>query len=730
MPNFLQTQIVGGDQVQLTSPAQIPCMIGPAPTPAVGSVFTFNPGDQVVNVLGFGLLADVILYLLRDTAQPVNCAISDASGGGWSPAPTFTHVGTGPSITTALGVGIPGCLDDHNFLLTCTNGGPLGTATFSLAYDGGTGVENFVAPVQGPATLLGSNPITPSVLAKLNGLTLVLAAPSAGTVTYAAGSLAAAPAGLEAATATSTSPVNILPASLIAAGLTALAANPRRISLTTAGGTPANATGAYTITGTDYTGATITEVLAPATTASTVFSVNVYATITSFAVAANAGTGATVSIGYSDAFATVAEFITATNTALTGIPEAVTAIGAQAAAGTFLQLSTTAVGTGATLTFNAAAGTAAATLGFSNNQTATGTNATRALPKAGLVLTFASGTYVAKDTYAALVTGPRSTIAQRTAAALAARNAYNTNPFGFFADAMPTDTAANCAALVAAYETNRLTWLNDPNQPRDVYFLTASPWHVASPVSVTNQGNITTNDSALLGAGFSVCPESVIVDDVYLPGAANCVSGKFRRAASVGAACMRAKAPRVAATMSEGNLPEASLVAGDGLTLARDENTAVRSLSGMAGPGFFVLQTASDGKSATFALGATLAGATSRLRSDGDFAVACEAARLCQTVVLNWKAQRPDTDTTTGMMLDDQKSSRHDQIDNVLQPFLRPLQGLPNCSGYTILISDPPTGKFTDNGITPVTVTISELGTIQQVVLTIAMSGTTITVSS
>jgi hypothetical protein len=741
MGNFLQTSIVSGDNIPPQSPAQIPCLIGAAPLPAVGSVFTFNPGDQVTNVLGFGLLADCVLYVLRNTAGAVNAAISDASGGGWSAAPSVTHLDktggsspTGPTVTTALASGAPGCLDDHNLVLICTGGGALGTATFTLAYDGGPAVEQFVSPVQGSAFLTGSQPITPTTLGLFYAgaaLTLVFVAPSVGTVTWnAAGSRAAAGAGLKTATATIAAPTTYHASDLLAAGIAEILAYPRALRFTSAGATPSHVPATIVITGTDYTGATQTETVVPATTLNgTVTSTKVYASVASLVLSTAGGTDATIAYGYEDTYATVAEFLAETNTLLTAIPEAVSAYGAQQSDGTHLGLVTTAVSTSATLTLNNSPGTSAADLGFANGATATGTNATRTLPASGLVLTFATGTYVAKESYLATCTGPRSSVAQRTAASLAARNAYNTNPFGFFADSMPTDLPATSAALEGAYDTQRLAWLNDANAPRDLYFLVAGPWHVASATAATNATNIGTHDAFMLSTPWTVAPESIIVDDVYLLGSTNTVSGKFRRVAAIAAACMRARAPRVAATMSEGNIPEASLTAGDGLTKARDQNTAVQDLSGMAGPGFFCLQTASDGVSATFALGANKAGASSRLRSDGDFAVACETARLAQSVVLGWKAQRPETDITTGAMTDAEKSLRHDAVDAVIGPFLRPAQGLPNCSGYDIAILDPPTGRFTDNGITPTKITIYELGTIQQVVLVIGLAGTTITVA-
>lgn len=112
--------------------------------------------------------------------------------------------------------------------------------------------------------------------------------------------LAAAPAGLKAATATlATTTQTFTSADLLDAGEALLAVYPRRPTFTTAGGTASDAPSTVTIVGTDYADAAQTETgLALAQTAATVRATKAFKTITSIAYAADGGTGATIAIGY------------------------------------------------------------------------------------------------------------------------------------------------------------------------------------------------------------------------------------------------------------------------------------------------------------------------------------------------------------------------------------------------------------------------------------------------
>lgn len=129
------------------------------------------------------------------------------------------------------------------------------------------------------------------------------------------GTAAGASNGLHAATATVASPVTLLKASLVAAGLAQLAIWPRQIVFTTAGATAADAPATVTINGLDKDGNVQTETLALAQTATSVTSVKSYSDITSFVYPAADGTGATIAIGLAAPFlkpatATVAAAVT------------------------------------------------------------------------------------------------------------------------------------------------------------------------------------------------------------------------------------------------------------------------------------------------------------------------------------------------------------------------------------------------------------------------------------
>lgn len=115
--------------------------------------------------------------------------------------------------------------------------------------------------------------------------------------TNAVGLAAPGAAVLLVATASVASPVTIATGGLLAAGRAMLAAQPRQLTFTTAGTTPADAPDTVTITGTDANDAVQSETLSVSQTAAAVTSVKLYKTITSIVYPAGQGTGATVSIG-------------------------------------------------------------------------------------------------------------------------------------------------------------------------------------------------------------------------------------------------------------------------------------------------------------------------------------------------------------------------------------------------------------------------------------------------
>lgn len=110
--------------------------------------------------------------------------------------------------------------------------------------------------------------------------------------------LTAAAAGLLVATASTVAVQAYTTAQLLSAGRTELAANPRNVTFTTAGTTPADAPATAVIVGLDAEGKAQTETVSLAQTATIASGVKAFKSITSITFAAGDGAGATVSIGY------------------------------------------------------------------------------------------------------------------------------------------------------------------------------------------------------------------------------------------------------------------------------------------------------------------------------------------------------------------------------------------------------------------------------------------------
>ena len=102
---------------------------------------------------------------------------------------------------------------------------------------------------------------------------------------------------LKVATATVTSVVTLAATDLLAPGLAILAAGPRNLLFTTAGGTPADAPATATITGKGPTGEDQTEEVTLAQTATVATGVKLWSEITSIAYPVGQGTAATIAIG-------------------------------------------------------------------------------------------------------------------------------------------------------------------------------------------------------------------------------------------------------------------------------------------------------------------------------------------------------------------------------------------------------------------------------------------------
>lgn len=114
--------------------------------------------------------------------------------------------------------------------------------------------------------------------------------------------LAAAAAGIKAATPVVEDVVELTAADLLAGGKAELLARPRNITFTTSGGTPADAPATATIVGTDINGDVLTETVNLAQTATIASGLKAFRTIETITYPAGDGTDASVAIGFGNVF--------------------------------------------------------------------------------------------------------------------------------------------------------------------------------------------------------------------------------------------------------------------------------------------------------------------------------------------------------------------------------------------------------------------------------------------
>ena len=180
-----KASIASGDRASTASPAQVPLVLGCSVGGVVGGVgghsYAFDPGDDVAGVLKGGPGADAVLYELATTGGRV---LYQEAAPTWSPAPSVTKSGTGPTITAALASGASGCFDDHTLLLTVKVTGVNGAAQMGVCYDGSTEVETITVPLEPSPHLIGTVDLTALTLSTLNAQTLIFSAPGALTVTF------------------------------------------------------------------------------------------------------------------------------------------------------------------------------------------------------------------------------------------------------------------------------------------------------------------------------------------------------------------------------------------------------------------------------------------------------------------------------------------------------------------------------------------------------------------
>lgn len=109
-------------------------------------------------------------------------------------------------------------------------------------------------------------------------------------------------AGLQIATASQVADQQVLAAALLAPGLAALAANPRNVTFTVAGGTAAHAPTSADIVGYDVDNKPLLETVAITASAGTYAGAKCFSRITSITKKGGTGTGATVAMGFGKVF--------------------------------------------------------------------------------------------------------------------------------------------------------------------------------------------------------------------------------------------------------------------------------------------------------------------------------------------------------------------------------------------------------------------------------------------
>ncbi len=728
----VRASLRSGDSATLASPALLAMLLCCSSGGTVGETYTFEPGSDVAATIGGGIGADATYALLRETQGTVKVTLAEPT---WGPLPSVVKVGSGPTVSVALAEDAEGPFDDFKIVFTVDRGGAGGAgAQVTAAYDGATIIETLQIPAEVPAVLTGTVDITNG--AGLEGLTLVFTAPSSDTLTFGAGSLTGAAAGLKAATGVLASPVTLTASDLLTAGKAAILANPRRLTFATAGSTPADAPASCTITGTKR-GVAVSEVLALSQTVGSVTSAKDYDVITSIAYLTGQGTDCTIAVGYGTGFASPAEIVAAFDALALAAALLVNARADQSTDGnTYLQLFTTSAGAAVTQTIDDATSTADGILGFSSgasNITATGAAATMTPPWTGLTFTWpASADYIVGDTYTTTCLGPRASISALTDAATLAHDGYSQAPFGFLVVAQPAGTASNCAALESALATLQAEWLADPYNPVFIDFVVGSQFHTASANVTTNNTNIQTADTAL-GLAFQAASANlgnVAVDDVYLPGSTSLRFGSYRRTAALAWAAKHGSAAKLAADVADGLVPEATLLGPDLLTRARNEATSTTKLGGGSGPGFSVLRSTPSGLGfVQFVPGATRAGPTSRLRFIGPVTVGLEIARIVYPLVTAWIGQTLPANPLTQQMSDAEKKDRQTAVYTALAPTLLPSDGPANVTqledgkACNVQILNPSTGKFLDNGQVRVRIQFIPLGEIEAVFVDISATG-------
>jgi len=724
----VSANLVSADSAPPPDTSSVPAFIFPSELGSTSPPRLVSPGQDVHSIFGSSAGAEDVSWFLRTAKQP--CVVGICAGIAGSKS-AVTHTGTGPTVTASYTGTLTGPLLDASIGVKVTSSGDLGVGQIGYYLDGSGdfGQYSAVLPSEAPAVLIGAIDITSGAVfasysaTVLSNGALTFDQPGGGAILQpGTGSLAAATAGLKAATASSAGALTWTAADLLAPGKAAILANARKITLLTGGATPADVPASCTITGFRY-GVATSEVLSLSQVAGNVSSVNTYTEITSIVFLVGQGVGGTVAAGYSSAFATAAEIVTALNEEAVANLLPVTFSIYETALGQYLMATSDDLGAGITMTI-AEDGDIDLALGFTTadaNLTTTGAAATLPIPYLGITLTFASGTYPAGDTYTMTATGPSASIAAITATETLIRNSGIA--FGYLLPLVVPATADNARSLCDAQDALVSTWDTDPNQPIFPIQLTPGPFHVASATPATNAANITANDTAILAAmSGQTSIGTVVPDDGYRTGTR--LLGRYRRPAALGVSYMLSRFllsddPGAA---THGSIPEWSLTAPDGVTLARDQAnpTTVIQLGGSQGPGFTVLQNVNG--FARVKRGVTRAGVTSRLV---DLGPGLRMGRRGQAVLYNTAKTQVENENfptnAAGRIIDGVRNALVGTFTDPLDAALRTPPLALNASSVTVTIDTAEVIANTKN-IT-VTAVLQKLGSAENVTITAIVAG-------
>jgi hypothetical protein len=238
---------------------------------------------------------------------------------------------------------------------------------------------------------------------------------------------------------------------------------------------------------------------------------------------------------------------------------------AQIVQGRYWQTYSTTLGPSSTLVIDATS-TADTVLGLSNTA-ATGSASTYAIPKTGITMTFPTGTYALDEEYTWTTTEPKFATADLVAALTALQQSGLA-----FRDIVilssPVD-GSETRAFATQLASSMSTWRAGPPKVFSVAMM-------GSSIGGTGPSNIALNDTDVRSAMQGQADDYVAVahGDIYLQGTE--ILGSFRRPLvfALGARCAAYPVSSDPGNREQPQLEEASMLNPDGVTLARNEETA------------------------------------------------------------------------------------------------------------------------------------------------------------